>query len=75
MPVNPGQQPGLLQRLDRHGDARPGAAGGGGELLVGGKASPAAIGPVEAPEERAEHAQRGPGQRALVLPLRRFCAL
>ena len=39
-----------------------------GDSLVGGKAPPAAIGPVEAPQQRPQHPQARPGQRPLVLP-------
>ena len=42
---------------------------GSGDLLVGGEAPSAAIGIVEAPQERAQDPERRPSQRPLVLAL------
>ena len=40
---------------------------GSGDLLVGGEAPSAAIGIVEAPQQRPQHPERRPGKRPLVL--------
>ena len=48
-PVHPGQQTGLLQRGERHAHAVTVTLRDGGNPLVGGEATPAAIGTVEAP--------------------------
>src|SRR6516162_348682 len=66
-PVHPGQQPGVLQRLQRDADSVAVTLGGGGDLLVAREAPFAAIGAVEAPEQRAQHPEARPGQRPLVL--------
>src|SRR6516162_7331021 len=54
-PVHPGQQPGVLQRLQRDADSVAVTLGGGGDLLVARAAPFAAIGAVAAPEQRAQH--------------------
>ena len=74
-PMHPGQNPRLLQRCDRHADTISVTFCDCSDLLVAREAAAAAIGAMEAPEERAQHAQRRPGQRTLVLvllPIRRI---
>ena len=66
--VDPGQKPGGLENGDRDGDGRARTFRSSGDALVGRKAAPAAIGPVEAPQQRSEDPQARPGQRSLVLP-------
>ena len=54
-PIDPGQQRGVLQRGDRHADRVPVTPRGSGDSLVGGEAPSAAIGIVEAPQQRPQH--------------------
>jgi len=66
-PVHPGQQPSVLQRLERHAHTVAVTPGGRGKPVVAREAPAAAVGIVEAPQERSEHAEARPGQRSLVL--------
>src|SRR6516162_45920 len=67
-PVHPGQDARVLQRGDRNTDRVAVTLRGSGDSLVARKAPPAAIGAVEAPQQRPQHSEARPGQRTLVLP-------
>jgi hypothetical protein len=66
--VHPGQDARVFEGGNRDADAVAVTLRGGGYALVRREAAPATIGIVEAPQERAEHAQGGPRQWTLVLP-------
>jgi hypothetical protein len=61
--VDPGQQPGILERLDRLAHRVAVALGGSGNPRERREAPAAAIGTVEAPQDRFEDVQGGAGQR------------
>ena len=68
--IDPGQNAGVLKRLDGLGDGRAGATGALGDLLIGREAK-AAAGVVEAPQQRLEHGQGlGGDQRRKPCPSR-----
>jgi len=53
--VHPGQEPGLLESPDRHAHAVAVTLRDGGNPFVAREAPPAAIGAVEALQQRPEH--------------------
>ena len=65
--VDPGEEPCFLELPDRNGNGRPSTFSDGSDSLVAGETPPAAIGSVEAPQQRPQYAQRAPGKWALVL--------
>jgi hypothetical protein len=63
----PGQDPGLLERLDRFAHRVAVAFGNRGDALERREAPTTAIGPVEAPQDRLEDVHGGTGERPPVL--------
>src|SRR5271165_4047758 len=66
--IHPGEQAGILKRLDRLGDGRAGAAGALGDRGVGREAK-AAAGVMKAPQQRLKDGQGLGGDRAVSLAL------